>query len=231
MPARLIAALLSLCVLASCTSGGGAVRRFTAEDDHLEPPREYRIGIGDELDVRLFYTPDLNQAVTVRPDGKVALALVGDLPAVGMTPAQLAVSVEAAYRPRIKRPQAVVNVRGFAMQRVFVGGEVHKPGVMVLSGPMTALQAIMAAEGMKETADVERVVVVRRAAGGERQVFSISVDEVVKGRDVVQDVALQPFDMVFVPRSDVADVNHWIDMYIKRNLPFGVGASYAGGIQ
>lgn len=189
---------------------------------------DYRIQAGDELDVRLFYTPDLSQTVTVRRDGKISLPLLGEMMAQGRTPADLSRAIEDGYALRLKRPQTVVNVRTSSTLRVFVGGEVRRPGVQALVGPMSVTQAVMAAEGLRDTARTDEVVVVRRGDdGAERQVFVVNLDAVVSGRDGAQDVMLQPFDTVVVPRSDVANVNLWVDQYIRGVLPFYTTAGFS----
>lgn len=187
---------------------------------------DYHIAAGDELDIRMFYTPDLNQTVAVRPDGKISLALLGEVVAAGRSPGDLARSLEQSYGERIKRPQTVVNVKGFAMQRVFVGGEVWRPGVQPLSGPLSVLQAVLVAEGPRDTARMTEVVVVRRGEDGRRQVFVVDLTSVISGRDGTQDVPLQPFDVVVVPRSDIADLDLWVDQYIRRVLPFYTSANF-----
>lgn len=189
---------------------------------------DYRIGVGDELDIRLFYTPDLNQSVAVRRDGKISLPLLGDMVAEGQTPSELSRTIEAGYAQRFKRPQTVVSVRNSAIQRVFVGGEVWRPGVQPLIGPLSVLQAVFAADGLRDTARTEEVVVVRRGEGSQRQVFVVNFNDIVSGRDGAQDVMLQPFDMVVVPRSDVANLDLWVEQYIRRVLPFSTaaGATY-----
>lgn len=214
----------ALAVLAACSHQPVVPHPVPLSD--LGPERgQYLIAPGDELEVKLFYVPDLNQTVTVRPDGRISLPLLGDVEAEGHTPAGLAQFVENAYGERLKRPQTVVNVRSTPSQRIFVGGEVWRAGMQPLAGPTSVLQAVMAAEGPRETARTDEVVVVRRASGGARQVFVVNLQDIVSGKDAGQDVQLQPMDVVVVPRSDVADLDLWVDQYIRRVLPFYTSAN------
>lgn len=187
---------------------------------------DYRIARGDELDLRFVYTPELNTSATVRPDGKISAPLVGDIMVAGQTTNQLSETLRRAYADQVKRPDVAINLRGFAEQRVFVGGEVALPGAQPLVGQLSVLQAVMLAQGMKETAQPEEVVIVRRGENGERVVFSVNLEAVIEGEDTKQDVLLQPFDVVVVPRSNVAEVNRWVDQYIRNNLPINFGVSY-----
>lgn len=182
---------------------------------------DYKIGVGDELTIAFFYTPELNIVATVRPDGKISLPLIGEVAAADTTPAALADRLKKAYRPLVQRPEVAINLQNAASRRVFVGGEVNRPGTQPLQGPLSVLQAVMVAEGFKDTARTGEVVIIRRGENQERLTFAVDLDKAVSGEDPAQDIELQPLDMVFVPRSDIADVNRWVDLYIRRNLPFG----------
>ena len=111
-------------------------------------------------------------------------------------------------------------------QRVFVGGEVAKPGMQPLAGPLTVLQAVMVAEGMKDTALPQNVLLMRRGAQGQRQVMKLDLDAVMSGSDLSGDLQLQAFDVVIVPRSGIADIGRWVDLYVRRVLPISLGFNY-----
>ncbi len=186
----------------------------------------YRVSRGDEINFRFFYAPELNMVATVRVDGRVALPLIGELLAEGMTVAELTATVEQRMAEQVRRPQVVINLQGAGAQRVFVGGEVAKPGVQPLVGPLTVLQAVMVAEGLKDTAQPRDVIVLRRGPGGERTVHAVNLAAALAGRDTLPDLSLQAFDVVIVPRSGIADINLWVDQYLRRTLPFSAGFSY-----
>ena len=188
---------------------------------------DYRIARGDELNLRFYFTPELNTSATVRSDGRISLPLLGELQVEGLTVAELAALVERLLAPQVKRAQVAINVQGSPTQRVFVGGEVGKPGMQPLIGPLTALQAVMVAEGLKDTALPSEVLVLRRTAQGGREVLKADLEAVMSGRQPQADVALQPFDVIVVPRSGIADVGRWVDLYIRRVLPVSFGFNYA----
>ncbi len=187
---------------------------------------DYRITRGDELQLRFFYTPELNMQAIVRSDGRISLPLIGELGVEGMTIAELTATVERLLAPQVKRTQLAINVQAALTQRVFVGGEVAKPGMQPLAGPLTVLQAVMVAEGMKDTALPQNVLLMRRGAQGQRQVMKLDLDAVMSGSDLSGDLPLQAFDVVIVPRSGIADIGRWVDLYVRRVLPISLGFNY-----
>jgi protein involved in polysaccharide export with SLBB domain len=190
------------------------------------PQAEYRISRGDDLDLKFFYTPELNTRAVVRSDGRISVPLLGELMAEGRTVAELGTLIERSLAGQVNRPQVAINVQTSSAMRVFVGGEVGKPGVQPLSGPMTALQAVMVAEGLKDTAQPSMALVLRRSSDGGRQVIPLDLDAAMRGLPPHADLVLQPFDAVVIPRSGIADVGRWVDLYIRRTLPLNFGVSY-----
>ncbi len=187
----------------------------------------YRVGRGDELNFRFTYTPELNTVALVRADGRVSLPLLGDVLVEGMEVQAIARQVETALAARVKRPQVVVNLQGqAASQRVFVGGEVGLPGAQPLVGALTVLQAVMAAQGLKDTAQAGEVIVLRAQGEGEPSQIKVDLAGLMSGRPGARDLALMPQDVVLVPRSGVASLNVWVDQYLRRNLPINFGVNY-----
>lgn len=189
---------------------------------------EYRIQIGDTLDVKFYYNPELNDSVTVRPDGRISLQLAPEVMAAGQTPKELAGQLQERYRGELRNPQVTIIVRNFGSQRVFVDGEVGTPSLVTLTGPLTVMQSIAEAGGMRETARVNEVLVIRRTAVRKPQVMTVNLENVINGTDLGQDIYVMPFDIVYVPRSPIANVNLWVDQYIRRNIPvpFGFGLGW-----
>lgn len=186
----------------------------------------YRITRGDELNFRFVYTPELNISAVVRSDGRLALPLLGDLRVEGLTIAELTEQVQQGLAEQVRRPQVVINVQGMGSQRVFVGGEVVRPGVQPLVGPLTVLQAVMAAEGLREGAAPAQVLLLRRGAQGDTTPIPVNLAQLMAGAPEARDVPLQPYDVVVVPRSGIANLNLWVDQYIRRALPISLGFSY-----
>ncbi len=192
-----------------------------------EEPGGYRVTVGDELNFRFFYMPSLNTVAVVRPDGKLALPLAGELQVDGLTMGELTALVEKLLAAQVRRPQVTINVQGVGARRVFVGGKVARPGVQPFVGPLTVLQAVMVAEGLKDTAQPSKAVVMRRGPKGERLVLPVDLAAAMAGTEGAQDLPLQPYDVVVVPKSGVANLNIWVDQYIRRMLPFSLGFSYS----
>ena len=182
---------------------------------------EYIIQPGDELDIKFFYNPNLNESITVRPDGRISLQLVGETIAAGQTPLGLTKLLTKGYDKELKNPEITVIVRSFG-SRIYIDGEVKKPGELELMGPLTVMQAISRAEGRTEKA-WEEAIVIRRIKGKPPLVIEVNIDAVLNGNDFGQDIGLVPFDIVYVPRSPIADVNVWVDQYIRRNIPINFG--------
>ena len=221
-----VGALGPLVVIASCVVSMGAGCAFkappgraTAEMSALVVDRQpYRIRVGDVLDVRFYKTPELNvEKVPVRNDGKISLDLVGDVQAAGLGTDEFASSLVRDYSKELEDPRIAVIVRDFGGQ-VFVGGEVGKPASVKYAEGMTALQAIQSVGGFNDKASLENVILMRRTP--ERyEGYRLFLKQALTGDDFMQDVALQPNDVVFVPKSRVANVNLMVEQYISKNLP------------
>ena len=181
-----------------------------------QEPAEYIIQAGDELDIKFFYNPELNETVTVRPDQKISLQLLDDVRAAGLTPAQLDQALTLKYAPVLKEPAVTVIVRSFTGQRVYVDGEVNSPGLVNLRAGMTALQAVINAGGLRETAKPEAAIVIRR--GPENQPVPMRVDLYGKGAEA--NFQLQPQDIVHVPKTYIARANKFVNQYIERLILF-----------
>ncbi len=191
-------------------------------------PSEYRIEPGDQMDVKFFYNPELNESVTVRPDGRISLQLANEIRAAGLTPAELTQELKRSYARELNHPELTVIMRKFAGQRVYVDGEVNRPGFVALAPEMTVLQSLAMAGGLKDSARTQEIVVIRREPQGKPQVFMLDLGEVVDGTNIGQDLALEPLDVVFVPKSPIGNVNMWLNQYLWQNIPvtLGAGAGY-----
>ncbi len=185
----------------------------------------YNLGPGDSLELRFTYTVELNEKVAIRPDGAISLPVIGEVPIAGMTPAKLSEVLTHKYAQFYKRPEVVVIVREFAERRVYVGGEVFTPGVVVLKGtPVTCLQAIVAAGGAKPTARLDGVVLLRHTSGNTGKVSTIDLKQVMRGEG--EDITLKPYDIVLLPRTKIAKVNVFMEQYVNGMLPRNIVFPY-----
>jgi protein involved in polysaccharide export with SLBB domain len=189
----------------------------------------YVIQPGDQLDIKFFYNPELNDSVTVRPDGNISLQMVDEVQAAGQTPAQLDNFLTEKYAEELRKPVITVIVRSFASQRVYVGGEVNRQGFVSLAAGMSPLQAVIEAGGLKETADAGAVLIIRK--GPENQPVPVRVDLMgtLDGSGTQSGIQLQPLDVVYVPKTFIAEANKFVKQYIEDLLLFrgvSLGFSY-----
>jgi protein involved in polysaccharide export with SLBB domain len=188
-----------------------------------EESRQYQIQPGDQLSVKLFYHPTLNEDVTVRPDGRISLQLADEVVAAGLTPRELSEQLKVRYSRVLESPELSVIVKTFAAHRIFVAGEVAEPGEQPLVGRTTALQAIALGGGFKDTARLTQVLIVRRNPDFSAQVMTINLKKVVNGESPTGDVVLMPYDVVYVPRSTIANANKFVKEFIVNMIPLDFG--------
>ncbi len=225
---RLLLILMILSLVAAC---GPVVKYPTAVVNSPEiataryPTVEYRIQPGDTLEVRFYNNPELNETVTVRPDGKISLQLAPEARAAGLTPEELSRQLTGQYSQELRNPKIAVLVRTPASNRVYVGGEVFKPGVVSLLAPLTVFQSITEAGGLTNEARTKEIVIIRK---GEKKpiIFTVNLANVIDGSNLSEDVTLMPFDIVFVPKSPIANVDLWVDQYLRRLIPIPFGFGY-----
>jgi polysaccharide export outer membrane protein len=163
----------------------------------VEPP--YVIGPDDVLSIVFWKDKDLSVDVTVRPDGKISLPLLNDVQAQGRTPDELRDALKVAAQAYLEDPNPTVIVKEIKSRRVFITGQVEKPGPYPLTGDMTVLQLIAMAGGMREFADGSNVTIMRKAADGSTQTLPFNYRDVLKRKNLRQNVQLKPGDTVVVP--------------------------------
>lgn len=225
MNAFKIAWLITLTLIVGCSSS--VTGKTGVLQSSTYPVKEYRIQPGDQLDIKLFYNPELNEQLVVRSDGRITLQLVNDVVAAGLTPAELTAVLTKAYAGELSNPKVAVIVRTSVADKIYVDGEVNRAGIMNLTGPTTVLQSISQAGGMKDSARVDEVMVLRRAENNQVDVILVNLEEVLQGTNAGQDIVLRPNDIVYVPKSKIANVNTWIDLYIRKNVPLPIGLGYS----
>jgi len=183
-----------------------------------QEPREYVIEPGDQLDIKFFYNPKLNETITVRPDGKISLQLLDDVQAAGLTPTLLDAALTEKYAQELKKPAVTVMVRSFTGQRVYVDGEVNRPGLVNLTTGMTALQAVINAGGLRETAKPEAAIVIRKGPENQPVPMRVDLKEALYGKNRGATFQLHPYDIVHVPKTFIARANKFVNQYIEQLL-------------
>ena len=161
-------------------------------------PPGYLIGPDDSLAVVFWREKDLSADVVVRPDGMISLPLLNDVRAEGLTPEQLRVALTSAASKFVEESTVTVVVKAINSRKVFITGQVGKPGPYSLGGPMTVLQLIAMSGGVAEYAKKNKVVVVRKEAGKD-VTYPFNYEEVIEGKKLQQNIELKPGDTVIVP--------------------------------
>jgi polysaccharide biosynthesis/export protein len=182
-------------------------------------PAPYVMLAGDLLAIKFYKNPELNEDVTVRSDGMITLQLVDDVPAAGRTPTELSADLKKLYAKELADPSISVIVRKPVGDRVYVGGEVGKQGFIDLTGGLTVFQAIQESGGFAKTAHRAQVILIRRTPDGKATGRSIDVRPVQEGKHPENDVLLAANDVIFIPRSKVANLDNFVQMYIRDALP------------
>lgn len=168
-----------------------------ATTDTVVPPR-FTIGVGDVLAITFWRDEKMSGEVVVRPDGMISLPLLNDVHVAGKTPEQVAQGlVEAANKFMKESPEVTVIVKEIHSRRVFVVGKVATPGKYDLVGETNVLQILAMAGGLLEYADAKNIVIIR-AANGQEQRLRFNYNDALKGKNVKQNVVLQPGDTIVV---------------------------------
>ena len=172
------------------------------------PPRlstvtedRYRLQPGDVIDVQFRYTPEFNQTVTVQPDGYISLEIGGDLKVAGFTVEETRAAILKQANKRLQDPVATIVLKEFQKPYFVVSGEVAQPGKIEMRQKVTALQAIMLAGGMKESAKSSQVIVFRAINSDVAEVKVLNLKSINRTSDLENDLTLQAGDMVYVPRD------------------------------
>jgi polysaccharide export outer membrane protein len=158
-------------------------------------PSPYVIGLGDVLRINVWKEPELTLDVTVRLDGMITVPLLGDVQASGRAPGQLAATLTEGLQQFVESPRVTVTVSHAISARVYVVGQMVRPGEFPLSGRMTVLKALALAGGFKEWAKPESIVIVRE----DQTVIPFNYKRVADGKDVSQNVLLAAGDTIVVP--------------------------------
>jgi polysaccharide export outer membrane protein len=183
-----------------------------------QPTPKLTLAPGDVLDIKFYYAPELNESQAVRPDGKIFLQLIGEVDVLGKTPGDLKEELVKSYAGQLRKPEVAVIVRSLSNRRVYVGGDVLRPGLIDIPHPITALEAIMQAGGFDyRRAEVSNVVVIRHK-DGKRYGCALDFTAALSGKEF-QPFFLEPQDIVYVPRNKISQVGLWIDLYINQMIP------------
>jgi polysaccharide biosynthesis/export protein len=185
-------------LLYACSTPTGPALIATPSGEEEQPSADYIIGSEDTLEVQVWKNPDLSKLVTVRPDGKISLPLIGDVPAAGQTAAQLAEAVTEKLKVYYREPaQVTVIVTQINSYAIYLLGEVRTQGKQVVKSGTTFLQAISLAGGFTQFASFNKITLRRRGPEGKENAIPIRYKDVLAGRQV--NLILKPGDTIIVP--------------------------------
>ncbi len=190
---RLLASLRGVLLLCTLSSAGGWVTPA-----HSQQLPDYTLSPGDQLEVSVWKEPDLTKTVIVRPDGKFSVPLAGEINAVGRTLSQVQTDITTRLLKYI--PEAVVTATLVQLEgnRVYVIGQVNKPGTYVMNPRYNVLQTLSVAGGLTPFAAANDIIILR-GTGSKRQVLPFKYGDVSKGRSLEQNISLEAGDVVIVP--------------------------------
>jgi len=187
----------------------------------------YRFYPGDEVEVTSVSAPELNRTAVVGHDGRITLPLIQPIMAADRSTAELQAAVSQAYSDILIDSRMSVAVKTAQPLKVFVGGEVDKAGVYDMPGDINALQAIIQAGGFRPGARRDKVIIIRRGPDGRAMMRTADMRKGIFDPEGVDTVPLRRFDIVYVPRTGIAEAGLFIQQYFRDVVPVNFGFSYA----
>lgn len=195
--ARWVAMVLVAGLLGACASALPPAPPTAATADY-----NYIIGPGDNINIVVWRNPELSTSVPVRPDGKITVPLVEDLPAMGKDPSTLARDIEHALGKFIREPVVTVIVTGFVgpySEQIRVVGEATKPQVLSYKQKMTLLDVMIAVGGITDFAAGNKATILRTSEGNKQ--YRVRLEDLLKDGDVSANVEMRPGDVLIIPQS------------------------------
>jgi polysaccharide export outer membrane protein len=204
--------LFSLNATAQTDVPDSAVKTLQDEAPQLRRPvaNRYRLNAGDVIEIVYRYTPEYNQTATIQPDGFVMLEIVGELKIGGLTAEEARQKILENAAKRLKDPELNLLLKEFQKPFFVVSGEVVQPGKFDLNQTYTALQAVLLAGGFKDSAKSSQIVVFRRINSETAEVKILNLKGIKKIGDLENDFALEPGDMIMVPRNTITKVERYV---------------------
>lgn len=190
----------------------------------------------DIINIKYTYHPelDLKAPIPIQPDGNISLDGVGSIQAAGLTPEQLAKMIAEKSSSRLRDPQIVVTVVQYAPRKIFVGGQVKNPGVVLVQDRqgITPLQAIFDRGGFTDTAQVDSVILIRDAASANPQIGRINLHQAMEDA-VPERLTLLPNDVLYVPMTGIGHAVLWVKQHLRDLIPSELfsGAYYIGAFR
>jgi polysaccharide export outer membrane protein len=170
----------------------------------------YELQPGDVLEVNYRYTPEFNQTVSIQPDGFVSLNLIGDVALAGITLTAAQAMLTEKSSSRLREPEISLVLKEFVKPHFFVAGEVAAPGRFELRGPVSALQAVAMAGGLKQSAKHSQAILYRRQSGETAEAHLVNLKHISTPAGIREDVEIRSGDVLFIPQSRVSKVERFV---------------------
>jgi protein involved in polysaccharide export with SLBB domain len=232
---RILLALTFLSVslfILGCGNPVAHIPAFDKNDFALAKPRHsapghalYRLVPYDQINVKFTYHPeeDYKVPLMIRPDGYITLESSELIMAVGLTPEQLAKIIAEKTANRLKEPQVIVTIAQYAPRKVYIGGEVRSPGIVLAEDGrrLTPMQAIFERGGFTPAAQVDSVILIRDAAAENPKIGRLNINQAMED-GVPEQVTLLDNDVIYVPMSGIGRTDLWVKQHIRELVPWEV---------
>lgn len=216
VPITLLAAMSATAFAQSSTPVLVAVSASRDPGSSIDSPglqkrnARHQLRKSDSFDLELEFSPELNQTVSVQPDGYITLKAVGTIFAEGLTIPELTEKIQRAYAGILHEPVVTIELKDFDKPYFVVSGQVGKPGKYDLRSDLTVTQAVAVAGGFTEASKHSQVVLFRPSENGLTEARLINVKKMLKTRDLTEDIHLQPGDMVYVPQNRISKIARYL---------------------
>ena len=188
---------------------------------------EYKIQQGDEISIKFPYHQELNTTLMIPPDGFAQLLLVGKTHIANKTVELLTTLLNEKYSIELINPEIVINIISMSNQNIFIGGQVKSPGIIPLKGDLSIMGAIFQAGWVTQGAKLENVILFRKDPSQNIKMIKIDVKQMLTGKNSLNNINLEPFDILYVPHTAISKVKEFVSLYIDGLLPLSTITGFA----
>jgi polysaccharide export outer membrane protein len=193
--------VFGLCCLSRAQNApaqSGAVNADSGQRPVQAHDNSYVIGDDDVLEISVWKEPELSKSLSVRPDGKISMPLVGELQAAGKTPMQLEHDIQQKLLTYITDPEVVVIVQTINSEKFNIMGQVNKPGSFPLTATTTVVDAIATAGGFRDFAKKKNIRILHENPDGTETRYTFNYEAFIKGKNPQSNIRLRPGDTIIV---------------------------------
>ncbi len=215
-----VALMLLLCVAESPVASGQEANSAKAQVTHNPPAQaapllqqrnpRYQLRRGDIFDIEFTFSPEMNQTVTIQPDGYVTAKVIGSLRAEGLTIPELTNELKNAYAKILHDPVITIVLKDFEKPYFIAAGQLGRPGKYDLRSDITVTEAVAIAGGFNDKAKHSQVVLFRPAANDMFEARIVNVKKLMASRELSEDIHLQPGDMLYVPQNKISRIERFL---------------------